>query len=103
MVNHLNLGDSRHDTTTGVSWKSGVGSFLFYLPLFLSPCRRLSRFFLFNTTCIPFREDLRGWRLFFFPFFFWKGSRDFLAEFVGVFLRTQTSSSDGRFRSASTT
>lgn len=27
MVNHLNLGESQHDTT-GVSWKSGVGSFL---------------------------------------------------------------------------
>ncbi|KAM6479738.1 hypothetical protein HDV62DRAFT_367784 [Trichoderma sp. SZMC 28011] len=25
MVNHLNPGESRHDTTTGVSWKSGVG------------------------------------------------------------------------------
>lgn len=30
MVNHLNPGESRHDTTTGVSWKSGVGSFLFF-------------------------------------------------------------------------
>lgn len=35
MVNHLNPGESRHDTTTGVSWKSGVGSFYFFT-LFLS-------------------------------------------------------------------
>lgn len=47
MVNHLNPGESRHDTTTGVSWKSGVGSFLFFYFVFVpfpSPCR-LSQFF----------------------------------------------------------
>jgi hypothetical protein len=62
MVNYLNLGESQHDTITGVSWKNGVGEFSF---IFL--CHyHYAGYLLFINTFLLFCEDLRRWRLFSF-------------------------------------
>ncbi|KAL7936195.1 hypothetical protein V8C35DRAFT_251603 [Trichoderma chlorosporum] len=109
MVNHLNPGEPRHDTTTGVSWKSGVGSFLFFFFSFPFCCcpvpitmSAISISFWF-ITFLSLHEDVRGWRLFFFFFFFLSKNQGIsLWSWSGVFLGARPRTSYGRFSSAST-
>ncbi|KAH8128426.1 hypothetical protein LI328DRAFT_122943 [Trichoderma asperelloides] len=88
MVNHLNLGESQHDTITGVSWKSGVGSFLllFFVTITVPD---ISFLLTYSSFCVRICE---GGSLFLHA----KVSGIFLEEFIGVFPQTQRPN-NGRF------